>query len=161
MHLPSSMLRPLATVLLLTIAASAATAQSPQGSTGEALAVRVAETERAFARTMAERDHAAFVSFLSEEAVFFGGSAALRGSDAVAAGWRPFFDGPDAPFSWEPETVEVLQSGTLALSTGPVRDRSGRVTGTFTSIWRLEAPDTWRIVFDKGCPAVSGNSGSE
>jgi ketosteroid isomerase-like protein len=48
--------------------------------------------------------------------------------------------------------VEVLASGQLALSTGPVRDSKGKVIGTFTSIWRLEAPGKWRIVFDKGSP---------
>lgn len=44
----------------------------------------------------------------------------------------------------------VLDSGTLALSTGPVRDPKGKLVATYTSIWRLEAPGTWRIVFDKG-----------
>jgi len=47
--------------------------------------------------------------------------------------------------------VQVLDSGNLALSTGPVRDRSGKLIGRFTSVWRLEAPHTWRIVFDQGC----------
>ena len=61
----------------------------------------------------------------------------------------------DAPFSWEPEQVQVLDSGTLALSSGPVRNPEGKTVATFTSIWRLEAPGVWRIVFDKGnrvCP---------
>ncbi len=61
-----------------------------------------------------------------------------------------FFEPPAAPFSWQPETVEVLDSGTLALSTGPVRDAGGKLISRFTSIWRLEAPGQWRIVFDKG-----------
>lgn len=41
-----------------------------------------------------------------------------------------------------------------ALSSGPVRDRAGKLVGTFTSIWRL-VNGRWRIVFDKGneaCP---------
>ena len=57
---------------------------------------------------------------------------------------------PDAPFSWKPERVEVLDSGKLALSTGPVYDPDGKRIGSITSIWRREAPGTWRIVFDKG-----------
>jgi ketosteroid isomerase-like protein len=116
---------------------------------------QVAATERAFAKTMADRDHAAFARFLSAETVFFSATPALRGSAAVAAWWKRFFESPQAPFSWEPETVEVLDSGTLALSSGPVRDPSGKIVNTFTSIWRLEAPGTWRIIFDKGnrvCP---------
>jgi ketosteroid isomerase-like protein len=110
----------------------------------------VADTERAFARTMAERDHAAFVRFVSEEAVFFSGTKVLRGKQQVADAWKPYYQGPTAPFSWQPEQVEVLQSGALALSSGPVRDAQGKLIATFSSVWRLEAPGVWRIVFDKG-----------
>jgi ketosteroid isomerase-like protein len=117
-----------------------------------ALARQVAETERAFARSMAERDHRAFGGFLSEQAVFFAGATVLRGRAAVAAGWKGYFEGPTAPFSWAPDQVEVLGDGTLALSTGPVRDAAGRTIARFNSIWRLEAPGDWRIVFDKGQP---------
>jgi ketosteroid isomerase-like protein len=113
---------------------------------------QVADTERAFARSMAERDHAAFTSFLSEQACFFGGGQVLRGKVEVAAGWQRFFDGPQAPFSWEPDQVEVLPDGTLALSTGPVKDAAGQVVARFNSIWRQEAPGVWRVVFDKGQP---------
>jgi ketosteroid isomerase-like protein len=111
---------------------------------------QVAATERAFARTMADRDHAAFVTFLADDTVFFTGPKPLRGKAQVAAGWKRFYERPDAPFSWEPADVEVLDSGTLAISSGPVRDAQGKLVGTFTSIWRQEAPGVWRVVFDKG-----------
>jgi ketosteroid isomerase-like protein len=110
----------------------------------------VADTERAFAKSMADRDYAAFKSFLSEDAVFFSGSVALRGKQKVAEAWQRFFEKPEAPFSWQPEQVQVLDSGDLALSTGPVRDDQGKLFATFTSIWRREGPGQWRIVFDKG-----------
>jgi len=110
----------------------------------------VAATERAFARSMAERDHAAFTRHLSEQAVFFGGAGVLHGKAAVAAGWRRFFEAKDAPFSWEPDQVEVTADGQLAHSSGPVRDPGGQPIARFNSVWRLEAPGTWRIVFDKG-----------
>ena len=120
-----------------------------------ALAREVDAAERAFARSMAQRDHAAFMALLSEHAVFFGGKTVLQGKAAVAAGWRAFFDGAEAPFSWEPDRVEVLGDGTLALSTGPVRNPAGVPIARFNSIWRLEAPGQWRVVFDKGQPADS------
>lgn len=101
---------------------------------------------------MAERDPAAFAALLSEQAVFFAGNQVLRGKAAVVAGWKPFFDGAAAPFSWAPDRVEVLADGTLALSTGPVRDPAGQVVARFNSIWRQEAPGVWRVVFDKGQP---------
>ena len=118
-----------------------------------ALAREVEAAERAFARSMAERDHTAFTALLSEQAVFYGGGKVLRGKAAVAAGWKAFFDGAAAPFSWAPDSVEVLADGTLALSTGPVRDPAGKPVARFNSIWRLEAPGVWRVVFDKGQPA--------
>jgi ketosteroid isomerase-like protein len=116
------------------------------------LAEQARAVETAFAKTMADRDWAAFKAFISEEAVFFGGQGILRGRDAVAEGWKHYFAGPQAPFSWAPEQVEALASGTLALSSGPVLDPDGKRIGTFQSIWRLEADGRWRIVFDKGCP---------
>ena len=76
----------------------------------------------------------------------------LRGRAAVLEGWKAFFDGPAAPFSWEPDQVEVLDSGQLALSTGPVRNRRGEVTARFNSIWQRQADGRWLVIFDKGGP---------
>jgi ketosteroid isomerase-like protein len=129
-----------------------AAAMSSAAESNADLASQVRETERAFAKTMADRDHAAFTSFLSEEAVFLSSKGTLRGRKAVAEGWKRPFDGPRAPFAWEPERIEVLDSGTLALSTGPVYDPEGKRVGTFTSTWRREARGKWRIVLDSGCP---------
>ena len=118
---------------------------------------QVFETERAFARSMAERNHAAFTALLSDQAVFFGGKTVHRGKAAVAVAWKGFFDGPKAPFSWEPDAVEVLSDGLLAHSTGPVRDEDGKLISRFNSVWRQEAPGVWRIVFDKGQPLTEAD----
>lgn len=123
----------------------------PSESQRLVLEQQVADTERAFAKTMADRDHAAFTTYLSEETVFFTGPKPLRGKAAVAAAWKRFYEPAQAPFSWAPEQVQVLDSGTLAISSGPVFDPQGKKIASFTSIWRLEAPGVWRIVFDKGC----------
>ena len=111
----------------------------------------VRKTETAFAKTMADRDHAAFASFLAAETVFFS-HGGLRGKSAVADAWKPFYEGPAAPFSWAPESVEVLDSGGLGFSSGPVFDPAGKRVGTFNSVWRKEKDGKWRIVFDNGCP---------
>jgi ketosteroid isomerase-like protein len=116
------------------------------------LSRQVFAAESSFAATMANRDSNAVARFVAPEAVFFGRSTAMHGKTAVLDGWRAFFVGPDAPFSWKPETVEVLASGTLAHRSGPVHNAEGRQIGTFNSIWRREADGTWLVVFDKGCP---------
>ena len=111
---------------------------------------QVTATEVAFAKTMADRDHLAFSTFIADEAVFLNGGKPLRGKEAVVAHWKRFFAAPSAPFSWKPEFVELLPSGSLAQSVGPVANPDGVVFARFNSIWRLEAPDTWRIIFDEG-----------
>ncbi|HEU5208358.1 MAG TPA: nuclear transport factor 2 family protein [Longimicrobiales bacterium] len=139
-------------LLLLALAQGCAPTRPATTASPATLEQQVFTAERAFARTMADRDHAAFTRMLSDEAVFFTGPAALRGREAVAAHWKRFYEGERAPFAWEPDTVQVLESGTLALSTGPVRDPAGTIVGRFNSIWRRESPGVWRVVFDKGQP---------
>jgi ketosteroid isomerase-like protein len=116
------------------------------------VAAELRATEEAFARTMADRDHHAFVSFLAEEAVFFGPQGEIRGKAAVAAAWKPFYEIPEAPFSWQPESATVLDSGNLGLTSGPVLAPDGTRVGTFNSVWRREADGSWKVVFDRGCP---------
>jgi len=88
-----------APALLLT---GCATAQSRPDNA--ALVKQVTDTELAFAKTMADRDH-----------------------------------------------VQVLDSGELAASTGPVFDPDGKLFARFYSTWRREDSGVWRIVFDDGC----------
>ena len=129
--------------------------QADGGATGNGeFRQQVMDAERAFAKTMADRDLRAFAGFVCEEAVFFSGPGPLRGKEQVVAWWARFYEGTQAPFSWEPDEVEVLASGGLALSSGPVRDPNGKLIARFTSVWRLEAPGQWRVVFDKGSPAA-------
>jgi ketosteroid isomerase-like protein len=137
-----------AAVAVALCAGRSSAAAPPNGE----LQAQVRAREQAFAKTMADRDYKAFVSFLAEETLFFD-DVPLRGKKAVAEAWKKLFDGPKAPFSWAPEAAEVLDSGGLAMTSGPVLNPEGKRIGTFNSIWRLEADGQWRIVFDKGCPS--------
>ena len=132
--------------------ALAAIAWPAAAETNAELETQVRARETAFAKTMADRDHAAFQTFLADEAVFFGRQGPTRGKQAVAASWKPLYEAKAAPFSWAPETVQVLDSGTLAISSGSVKDPEGKSVGVFNSIWRREKDGQWRVVFDKGCP---------
>lgn len=146
---PVSMNNVIKLVFLLTFFPSLVSAQEP-GSNPEALKQQVVSTERSFARTMADRDFTAFAQFIDDEAVFFSAEEPSRGKARVLAVWKSYFEGPDAPFSWEPEHAEVLESGTLAFSSGPVYGPDGRRVATFHSVWRRGTNGEWKIVFDKG-----------
>ena len=123
------------------------------GETPAELTHQVQAAESAFAQTMADRDLEAFATFLADEAVFLYGDHALRGKDAIIAAWSAFFGEGAHPFSWESASVEVLDSGTLAHSSGPVMNSEGQEVATFNSIWRRETDGTWKVDFDKGCHA--------
>jgi len=140
-----------AAVLTLTLGL-AGTAIAGEDADNADLAADLRATEEAFAQTMADRDHQAFVSFLAEETVFFGRRGEIRGRETVAAAWKALYQGPDAPFSWRPETATVLDSGTLGLTSGPVIGADGSRVGTFNSVWRRQPDGSWKVVFDRGCP---------
>ena len=136
----------LAAVPLLLVSAA-----RPAAAQRSALAQQVFAAESSFAATMANRDSVAFAGFVAADAIFFGGRQVSHGRREVVASWAGFFAGPAAPFSWRPAVVEVLESGTLAHSSGPVFDASGKQVSTFNSIWRKDPDGRWRVVFDKGC----------
>lgn len=140
----------------LAAAATLALCANTAAATHEELVAQVRAAETAFAATMAARDHDAFGAFLAEEAVFFSDAGPLRGAAAVKDAWRRFFTAQAAPFSWRPETVEVVASGTLALTSGPVLDPQGRHVADFQTIWRLEPDGKWRVVFDRGSDVCEG-----
>src|SRR6185436_14515802 len=77
------------------VSAALRQAAGAPGSGTASLADEVRAAETAFARTMAARDHAAFTSMISEEAIFLG-SRALHGRSAVSEGWKPLFEKPEA-----------------------------------------------------------------
>lgn len=140
----------------LFLAAPLAAAITADAQSSAELAGQVRNAEIAFAKTMADRNFAAFQALLSDEAVFMPNEGPeLRGAKAISASWQRFYTGAGAPFSWEPETVRVPDSGTLGWSSGPVRDPSGKRVGTYNSVWRREANGQWKIIFDHGCPACN------
>ena len=138
----------LGTAMALTLGMNAGLATA---ETNEELKEQVRKTEIAFAKTMADRDHAAFTKFLADDTIWLGRSV-MRGSHQVAESWKRLYEGKEAPFSWEPERVEVNDAGTLGISTGPVRDPAGKRVGTYNSIWRRSKDGKWSIIFDNGCP---------
>lgn len=123
----------------------------PGRASGQDPTRQVFEAESSFAHTMIARDVKAFESFVAPDAIFFGRRGVMRGKAEVVTAWKPLFEGPKPPFSWMPEHVEVLESGTLGHSSGPVKNLEGKLIGRFNSVWRLDPDGRWRIVFDKGC----------
>lgn len=141
-----SFVRPVCTGLCVALAASALPAQAVPTDADATLWRR----ECAFADTLARRDLAGFAGFVSEQALFHNGPAPLRGRAAVQAYWKRYFDAPAAPFSWYPDTAELLEPDRLAHTSGPVFDPDGRLIARFHTIWRKEPDGMWRVLLDHG-----------
>ncbi|MDH4109391.1 MAG: DUF4440 domain-containing protein [Gammaproteobacteria bacterium] len=116
--------------------------------------------EIGFSKAAEARDAVRFASFIDSDARFVGGEVA-RGTEAVVAGWAPFFEENGPELKWRPQFVEVLEDGRLALSRGPYRLRTKTEDGsavegwgTFNSIWRLHDDGQWRVVFDAGSQPI-------
>jgi len=139
-------------ILRLCLLLALSFACAAHSETREQLTQQVRDAENAFAATMAARDHKAFATFIAEDAVFFG-QEAVRGKAAVVESWKGLYEKPQPPFSWRSEDVQVLDSGKLAHSSGPVFNPKGERVGTFNSVWRRESDGNWKVVFDKGCDA--------
>jgi hypothetical protein len=92
------------------------------------LAGQVRAAETAFAKSMADRNAAAFASLIADEAVFFGGKGDAR--QGRGRRMEAVLRRPGRAFR-EPAEVEVLASGTLGFTSGPVYDPQGGRIGTF------------------------------
>src|SRR5262245_23382910 len=139
-------------LLLCAVAGGAVADEARSNADLAALAEQVRATEIAFAKTLADRDVKAFRAMIAPDVIWLA-NVPLRGPEQVVKNWQKFFDAPQPPFSWSPETVEVQDGGKLALSTGPVFNPAGKRVATYTSIWRREPSGEWKIIFDRGCPA--------
>lgn len=117
----------------------------------ETLREQVRLAECAFARSMADRDFEAFARHVADDTVFFA-PGMRRGKAQVLEGWKRFFEGAQAPFSWAPQQVEMLADGSLGYSTGLVRGPDGKANSRFNSVWRRNGQGQWQVVFDSGSP---------
>ena len=110
----------------------------------------LASAERSFSKSMVDRDFKEFSSHIAEDAIFINGGKPLRGKKQILDHWRKFFEAKEAPFEWDPEIAEPVESGSLGYTEGPVRLMNGKQIARFYSTWRRDSSGTWKVVFDNG-----------
>ena len=115
--------------------------------------------EIGFSKSVETQDVALFASFIDADARFVS-NVVTHGPEAIAAAWSVFFTESGTTIKWRPQFVQVLETGTLALTRGPYRmvtnTDQGKMMehwGTFNSVWRLQENGEWKVVFDAGSPA--------
>jgi len=114
----------------------------------------ILETERAFS-AMAGTDGvpAAFLHYAAGDAVLNRGGLII-GKDSIA-GWFDKQVMQDVSLVWDPEFVDVAESGDLGYTYGSFvftsKDSSGNdveSTGVFHTVWKRQPDGEWRFVWD-------------
>ena len=117
--------------------------------------MEIMRTEKAFA-TLAKEEglKVAFLTYAAENAVLNRGNKLIKGKKAI----REYYESykfPDARLEWEPEFIDISNSGDLAYTYGPYRfeatDEAGKIIsdiGIFHTIWKRQSGGEWRYVWD-------------
>lgn len=141
--------------LLSFVVPGGARAQAPDL---QAEASRIVQADAAFAKSVADKDRQAFLTFLSGVTTFNGGSPnEVHGRDAVMKQWSVFFE-PDGPaLTWVPIKGEVIGAGDLGYTVGRSVSRRKAADGTITerhgqylTVWTKEDDGSWKVIFDTG-----------
>jgi ketosteroid isomerase-like protein len=137
-------------VLLLGLMPSSGMMAADPDSASSLFSLR--EAERSFSKmAAAQGQKAAFVEFLSEDAVIF--------REDVIPNAKHWWQGrAPRPFllKWEPEFMDIAASGDFGISLGPWELQEYRpytpvrATGYFLSVWKKQTDGTWRVILDAG-----------
>jgi ketosteroid isomerase-like protein len=113
---------------------------------------KMREAERNFAResVMIGRN-AAFVKNFAEVSVIFTDKWLTNGKQF----WKNRKNAP-VVLKWEPEYMDIAESGDFGISTGPWESQEFRpntpvqATGYFLTVWKKEATGIWKVILDAG-----------
>lgn len=117
----------------------------------------VRETEWAFSRLSEKEGIAtAFLTYAAEDAVLMRNNSLVKGYDAIKVRFEANpADPTEVTLTWNPDFVEVSNSGDLAYTYGTYtlvsRDSLGAETtntGIFHTVWKRQKDGSWKFVWD-------------
>ena len=115
----------------------------------------IRDTELAFAKLAKEQGlKVAFTTYAADDAVINRGDNLIKGIKAIEEYYanQKFLN---VSLEWEPEFIEVAESGDLGYTYGPyifkATDSNGKEIsseGIFHTVWKRQANGEWRYVWD-------------
>ncbi len=143
-------------IILITTLTLACKSNSDEASL-EKWKQEIVDAERAFAAmAKAEGIPEAFLAYAAEEAVLMRNNSLVKGKTEMAA----FFENQSPrtgqiSLSWEPDFVDVADSGDLGYTYGKfvfsMTDTTGVTrenTGVFHTVWKRQPDGSWKFVWD-------------
>jgi ketosteroid isomerase-like protein len=115
----------------------------------------IRDTELAFAKLAKEQGlKVAFTTYAADDAVINRGNNLIKGRKAI----EDYYDNQNldnVKLEWDPEFIEVAESGDLGYTYGPYTftsvDSSRKETkskGIFHTVWKKQVDGKWRFVWD-------------
>ncbi len=136
-------MRTLLCVVLLTTAVAAQ--QRSKDASGDVIAVH--EADAAWAKAIAARSVEQTVACYDPEAVTAGSAMfPAQGLAAFRTQWQQMFTQPGFVLTWKLGRVVVLESGTMAYSSGTWKTRAGQ--GPYLAVWRKQPDGKWKVLVD-------------
>jgi len=143
---------------LVSIAPSATRDAEAQTIGRKAAEAAITKADKAFCQAVTDRRLDRFLAFVADDATFGGGTPQqLRGRDAVAKAWAPYFAEGGPTLVWKPVSAKVLVGGDLGYTVGTYarhaigpdgKPVTGR--GNYLTVWKKQTDGSWKAVFDTG-----------
>ena len=129
----------------------------PAPDTREADVKAIRELEEGWAKVAATKDAAKFVTYYSADAlVLMSGAPAMRGIDAITAGFKGAMADPNFSIAFRTTKVTVAKSGELAYTEGtfeqtatnPATKNKAEEKGNYVTCWVKQADGSWKAATD-------------
>jgi len=141
----------LVAAIVLTISRPAASASS------KATAETLKQLEGEFMKAAAEKGSEGYMSYYADDSVELPNGAPLISGKANIAEGMGFLDNKDNRLQWTPVGADISASGDIGYTYGNFefhsKDKEGKPHvdyGKYTSIWKLQADGSWKVVLDMG-----------
>ncbi len=144
-------MKKIALIISLLLSFAAATFAQSNTDKGTALLFKL---EAEFAHAVAERGHAAFLSYFAEDGVEVQDGGGIASYDEIAK--EPAW--PDGTsLTWTPVKADMATSGDLGYTYGNFvyksKDKDGKIVahyGKYMSVWKKQKDGSWKVVVDMG-----------
>ena len=140
-------------VEIVVLSTARPSASAPPPATAETLK----QLEGEFMKAAAEKGSTGYMSYYADDAVELpNGAPIIEGKINIAKGMG-FLDQKDNHLTWAPVGADMSASGDLGYTYGTFefssKDKDGKPVvdhGKYTSIWKKQKDESWKVVLDMG-----------
>lgn len=109
----------------------------------------VRQADETWAKAVAAKSVEQTLAMYDPDAVTAGSAMfPARGVAAFRSSWASVFAQPGFNLTWRMDAVVVLESGSIAYSSGRWSSTGPDVTGPYLAVWRKQPDGQWKVLID-------------